>query len=159
MFSDAQVEVLDVEIDDYVPINRAALERAWQSSAEEESTDSELSALDPLLPPLHRLLANTALLQGDGLAIDSSSNNQDEITIIARLDSSNPLTEARWVKTGDVEGWITSLSLESKKKVVSEWKGKITVSDPDPVSSSSLLSASISFSGLRFRFSSYDTGV
>lgn len=129
-----QVEALDPELDDYVPVNRATLEAAWRTSIDNDTSETEPSTLDPLLPPLHRLLANEALLQGDGLAIDSSSNNQHEITITARLDSSNPLTEARWVKTGDIEGWITSLGLESKKRVISEWKGKITVSDPDPVS-------------------------
>ena len=62
----------------------------------------------------------------------STDEATKEITIAAYLDRMNPLTEARWVKTGDVEAWIAQLAVTNG--TASKWKGKITVSDPDPVS-------------------------
>lgn len=141
----SQVEALDPENDDYIVIDRASLELAWrQQAAEQDPTEpteqAEPTFLDPLLPPLHHLLAEhvpTAvnLLQGEGLSV-SAGFNKTHITIVATLDRQNPLTEARWVKTGEVEPWIASLNLATdKKESVSEWRGKITISDPDPVRS------------------------
>lgn len=117
-------------------MDRASLEHAWRTREEATASEgSDVAAIDPLLPPLHRLLDDHAAapLQGSGLVI-APGFNKDHITIIAHLDRSNPLTEARWVKTGDVDGWITTLSIDAKSDVVSEWKSKITVADPDPVS-------------------------
>lgn len=68
-------------------------------------------------------------------------------TIKAFLDRVNPLTEARWVKTGDVEGWINQLdgsssrtpgaaAEERREHAVALWRGKISVADPEPVSRS-----------------------
>lgn len=107
---------------------------AWKEDS--ESIESSASTLDHLLPPLHRLLEQFSE-SADGLKI-SPGVNKDQITIIAYLDRSNPLTEARWVKTGDVEAWINQLGLSSD--VNTEWKGKIIVTDPDPVSTSPSLS-------------------
>jgi hypothetical protein len=72
------------------------------------------------------------------------------ITIVARLDRANPLTEAKWVRTGSPDDWIMSVvgtSLQLPKGTlsgpssaspnllppVSAWKGKIKVADPDAV--------------------------
>lgn len=104
--------MLDDLTDEYRIISRASL----------------LSTLDPLLPPLHQLFSSST----DGIEVQSPLK-KEEITLVANLDRSNPLTEARWVKTGDIEGWITQLSLGSTKGDVSSWKGKIRVVDPDPV--------------------------
>lgn len=113
-----------MDADDYVVIDREALQHAWDGSHAE--------TLDPLLPPLQRLASDdkpsTSAL--DGLDIVEGAS-KGTLTVVAYLDRSNPLTEARWVKTGDVEGWITQLSLANG--IVSEWKGKISVVDPDPV--------------------------
>lgn len=153
-----QVEALDPEADDYIVMDRTSLELAWREQQpvnEEEQQTEESSQFDPLLPPLHHLLvadadaaASTAgaadgeAIEGvkeGGLEIRSSGFNRDQITIVAHLDRSNPLTEARWVKTGEIEAWILSLAIangqDPKKDSLSAWKGKITVSDPDPVRS------------------------
>lgn len=63
----------------------------------------------------------------------------DHITVVATMDRANPLTEARWVKTGEVEQWILSLALANgsdikKEEQLSAWRGKIEVVDPEPVS-------------------------
>ncbi|KAM0752334.1 hypothetical protein T439DRAFT_287453, partial [Meredithblackwellia eburnea MCA 4105] len=126
------VEALDPENDDYIVMDRASLELAWREQTEETS-----SFLDPLLPPLHHLFnegqapSPVDLLQGEGISV-TASFNRSHITIVASLDRQNPLTEARWVKTGEVEPWIASLHNPEKKEVASEWKGKIVVADPDP---------------------------
>lgn len=121
-FFSLQIETLDSELDQYVIIKRDALAAAWSQPI--DSTDKE----HLLLPPLHRLLA---IVPDQGLDVIAGAKF-DEMSIVAYLDRSNPLTEARWVKTGDVESWINQLGLGSGIK--SGWKGKITVADPDPVS-------------------------
>lgn len=113
-------------------IDRAALELAWKGRVASETDTTQNSPLDALLPPLHHLLSSPAS-DADGIVV-TQADDPHQITIVAYLDRSNPLTEARWVKTGEVEAWITSLGIDSKTDVVSEWKGKISVSDPDPVS-------------------------
>lgn len=142
-----QIEALDPEADDYVVIDRVSLEQAWPIDAPpppptDESTevDADTSPTDTLLPPLHHLLAAaTSVADGsnEGLSL-LPGFNKDEITVVAHLDKVNPLTEARWVKTGEVEQWIISLGLQNgqdpKKDQLSEWRGKIVVADPDPVS-------------------------
>ncbi|KAL8278250.1 hypothetical protein RQP46_009423 [Phenoliferia psychrophenolica] len=130
------VEALDPDNDDYIVIDRASLEVAWRQQVAGQE-QPEQSDLDPLLPPLHHLLTDPAptpadLLQGEGLKV-SPGFSKSHVTIVAMLDRLNPLTEARWVKTGEVEPWIASLSVATdKKETTSEWKGKITISDPDP---------------------------
>jgi hypothetical protein len=143
-----QIEALDPEADDYVVIDRVSLEQAWQptdapppSTDDNTSTEIDSSSADTLLPPLHHLFAaaTSAPEEGsnEGLSL-IPGYTKDEITVIAHLDKVNPLTEARWVKTGEVEQWIISLGLQNgqdpKKDQLSEWKGKIVVADPDPVS-------------------------
>lgn len=121
---------MDVEADDYVVIDRSALELAW--ATETETVDLSESTLDHLLPPLHHLLdaQAQAAAKNDDLEIISGKN---QFTIVVTIDKVNPLTEARWVKTGEVDAWMHTLALDSKS-ATSQWKGKITVSDPDPVS-------------------------
>lgn len=142
-----QIEALDPEADDYVVIDRVSLEQAWQpaeapvpSTDDATEIDVESSPADTLLPPLHHLFAAaTSAPEGprEGLSL-FPGYTKDEITVVAHLDKANPLTEARWVKTGEVEQWIISLGLQNgqdpKKDQLSEWRGKIVVADPDPAS-------------------------
>ncbi|BGP32442.1 hypothetical protein JCM10296v2_004223 [Rhodotorula toruloides] len=122
------VEALDVEADEYVVMDRTALTHSWEPSDESE----EEHYLDPLLPPLHRLLRTS-----DTTTDSAATFSHDTITIVAQLDRLNPLTEARWVKTGDVDNWIVSLGISSganpkQTDKLSEWRNKIKVVDPDP---------------------------
>lgn len=156
-----QVEALDQEIDDYVIIDRASLEATWnaeESKPKDKSGPSEGSPMrknaeteqdeqqheedeeeevthDPLLPPLHRLF-NSTTDEGEGLKVIPGFK-QDSILIIARLDTANPLTEAKWVRTGDVDSWISQMTgriFKPEDTTECGWRRKITVVDPDPVS-------------------------
>ncbi|KAJ8294276.1 Protein lifeguard 1 [Rhodotorula toruloides] len=122
------VEALDVEADDYVVMDRTALTHSSEPFDESEDEHD----LDPLLPPLHRLFTTF-----DATTNSAGTFSRDTITIVAQLDRLNPLTEARWVKTGDVDNWIVSLGISSganpkETEKLSEWRNKIKVVDPDP---------------------------
>ncbi|KAG0150812.1 hypothetical protein CROQUDRAFT_668414 [Cronartium quercuum f. sp. fusiforme G11] len=153
------VEALDQEIDDYVIIDRATLEATWnaeesksrvksesespmkksvngeEAGAVEEAEDEENEEVihDPLLPPLHRLFK---AIGGEEEELKvTTSFKQDMILVVARLDTANPLTEAKWVRTGDVDSWISQMTgriFKPEDKTECGWRRKITVVDPDP---------------------------
>jgi len=135
-------------------MDRASLEDAWRQhkpSGAETSSDGDD---EPLLPPLQNLLAHISPNEEPAVSIKpSTSFVRSSFTIVAQLDRANPLTEARWVKTGEVENWILSLGIANGQdpkdpEQLSKWMGKINVVDPDPVSLP--LSASDSRQRLRF---------
>lgn len=130
-------------------MDRASLEAAWklhvhdkalEDNSKDLATDSQPKN-DPLLPPLHELFHSVS----EGRENDDHSTEEpkfDRVTIIAALDRSNPLTETRWVRSGDPDGWLAQLGTNSRVSegdrlanlVESGWKGKIEVVDPDAVS-------------------------
>jgi hypothetical protein len=127
----AQLESLDVEADQYIVVGRNGLARAWATHAEQPNETSEH---DNLLPPLHRLLVDLDVQDPRAIAFTS-----DSFTVAAHLDRVNPLTEARWVKTGEVDQYILSLGISNgvdpkDSSKLSEWRNKIRIVDPDPVS-------------------------
>ncbi|KAH8917564.1 hypothetical protein BT69DRAFT_655463 [Atractiella rhizophila] len=121
-----QVESLDPLADDYIVIDRVYL----KSACGDVPADQMEHPKDELLPPLHKLAAESH----DSTAEASTGFKVDHITVIATLDRVNPLTEARWVKSGDIEGWITQMMAGSKDNEPREtlWRNKIEVVDPDP---------------------------
>ncbi|KIY72912.1 hypothetical protein CYLTODRAFT_417427 [Cylindrobasidium torrendii FP15055 ss-10] len=70
-----------------------------------------------------------------------------EATVVAYLDTTNPLSEARWVRSGDVREWFRSMSLTSKPESDSpsdddHWERKIVVDDPEtPATIQNLIAA------------------
>jgi len=57
--------------------------------------------------------------------------------MIVHLDRERPLSEARWVKTGDVQEWLKSMfgrTFWTSGDAEEGWEKKIDVKDPDPVS-------------------------
>ena len=61
--------------------------------------------------------------------------------LIAYLDKERPLSEPRWVKTGDVQDWLKSMFgrvFWTAGDAADGWEEKIEVVDPDPVSPGSL---------------------
>ncbi|KAJ6627530.1 hypothetical protein B0H10DRAFT_1995068 [Mycena sp. CBHHK59/15] len=57
------------------------------------------------------------------------------ITLIVYLDTARPLSEPKWVKTGDVPEWLKSLfgrMFWFAGDAAESWEKKIIVSDPDP---------------------------
>jgi 20S proteasome subunit alpha 6 len=59
-----------------------------------------------------------------------------DVTLVVHLDKERPLSEARWVKTGDIQEWLKSLlgrMFWVAGDAASGWEKKIDVVDPDPV--------------------------
>lgn len=57
--------------------------------------------------------------------------------LTAYLDKERPLSEPRWVKTGDVQDWLKSMfgrMFWVAGEAADGWEKKIEVADPDPVS-------------------------
>ncbi|KAF7355047.1 Proteasome endopeptidase complex [Mycena sanguinolenta] len=57
------------------------------------------------------------------------------ITLIVHLDTVRPLSEPKWVKTGDIPEWLKSLfgrMFWFAGDAAESWEKKIIVSDPDP---------------------------
>lgn len=114
-------------------------------SAPTEEGDGD-TVLDPLLPPLHRLFLSS--LEGlpeekpdaqehhSALKVKAAPGfKQDSVLLVAELDTANPLTEAKWVRTGDVDSWISQMTgriFKPEEKAECGWRRKITVVDPDP---------------------------
>jgi 20S proteasome subunit alpha 6 len=62
------------------------------------------------------------------------------VTLIVHLDTARPLSEPKWVKTGDIPEWLKSLfgrMFWFAGDAAESWEKKIIVSDPDPVCVSS----------------------
>lgn len=114
------------------------------------SQDGDHVAHDPLLPPLHCLFLSCLQAESmeDGFKPDDEeikaiasdihatpAFKQNTVLIIAKLDTVNPLTEAKWVRTGDVDSWISQMTgriFKPEEKSECGWRRKITVVDPDP---------------------------
>jgi 20S proteasome subunit alpha 6 len=67
----------------------------------------------------------------------SSVSTALSITLLVYLDTTRPLSEPKWVKTGDIPEWLKSLfgrMFWFAGDAAESWEKKITVSDPDPVS-------------------------
>lgn len=109
------------------------------------------------LPPLHRLAPGSdkseQKVEGEESAIEGGSEDIDFVTtkttIIVTLDRFSPATgEAKWLKSGEVDEWLATLSGSSPAAVAAvaatssasaaaatmqhAWTGKIRVLDPDP---------------------------
>lgn len=86
------------------------------------------------LPPLFRL-AQSGRGAGDGSVstdLDVSALPQ-ELVINVYLDKLAPLLEAKWLKTGDVEDWLSALPGFAHSRLSDQsWHQKIQVDDPDP---------------------------
>ncbi|KAJ6599369.1 hypothetical protein DFH09DRAFT_1271908 [Mycena vulgaris] len=57
------------------------------------------------------------------------------ITLLVYLDTARPLSEPKWVKTGDIPEWLKSLfgrMFWFAGDAAESWEKKIVVSDPDP---------------------------
>ena len=60
-----------------------------------------------------------------------------QTVLTAYLDKDRPLSEPRWVKTGDVQDWLKSMFgrmfWAAGDAAEAGWEKKIEVVDPDPV--------------------------
>lgn len=90
---------------------------------------NKLDDSDPTLPPF---------------ATESTSTT---VILIAHLDIKRPLSEPRWVRTGDIQDWLRSMfgrMFWVAGDAAEGWEKKIVVVDPDPVSIILLLLSSLS---------------
>ncbi|PLW12380.1 hypothetical protein PCANC_20172 [Puccinia coronata f. sp. avenae] len=152
------VEAYDPELKDYVVLDRPTLEASWLAKEQEDDDKAkahdeapptedgnERVVHDPLLPPLHRLYFS----KGEPTPDESQEAQQargaevkptqvfkkDTILIVADIDTANPLTEAKWVRTGDVDSWISQMTgviFKPEETGDCGWRRKITVVDPEP---------------------------
>lgn len=70
--------------------------------------DEENTTPDHLSPPLHYLLAKKSESSDDN-AGEAELKSGPICTIIAKMDRAHPLTEAKWVRTGNADDWIQSV--------------------------------------------------
>ena len=59
------------------------------------------------------------------------------MTLLVHLDTERPLSEPKWVKSGDVQEWLKSMfgrMFWVTGETADGWEKKIAVADPDPVS-------------------------
>ncbi|CAE7175379.1 unnamed protein product [Rhizoctonia solani] len=85
----------------------------------------------------YELITPHAATQENDLTIpdlSKISQTPSEITIVVHLDREKPLTETKWVKTGDLEEWLSNEfgPLRPDPSGRANWSGKIHVADPDP---------------------------
>ena len=75
--------------------------------------------LDPTVPPF------------------SKAKVPSEVTLLVYLDRERPLSEPKWVKSGDVQEWLKSMfgrMFWFSRDGAGGWEKKLEVVDPDPVS-------------------------
>lgn len=123
----------------YTPFHHPWLADEFQIEALDEATQTYKSVSmsthekDPTIPPLKKYIT---------MAQPASTSYKIRLTLY--LDKDKPLSEPKWVKTGDIEDWLKSISAHGGKlddnngKDYGTWSGKIAISDPDPVSVSNI---------------------
>lgn len=110
-------------------------------------------------PPLHRLLeelqksveSDKATMEKDRPEIDVTDEDEGSapadslrLELTAYLDMDRPLTEPKWVKSGQVEDWIKGGAAVARAAAAAakgsgepddaSWRMKLKVVDPDTVS-------------------------
>lgn len=66
----------------------------------------------------------------------STNPSLTSTTLVGYLDQDRPLSEPRWVKTGDVQEWLKSMfgrMFWVAGEAADGWEKKLEVVDPDPV--------------------------
>lgn len=78
---------------------------------------------DRTIPPFPKYLA-------------SAASRPVKLRLLLYLDKDKPLSEPKWVKTGDIEDWLKTMfgPVKTGPQTYASWSGKITIVDPDPVS-------------------------
>jgi hypothetical protein len=79
-------------------------------------------------PPIHNLVASTSPADAPYPEMKTET-----FKVIAYLDQERPLSEPKWIKTGNVEEWLGEIfgPLEGGKGL--GWRGKFEILDPEPV--------------------------
>ncbi|KAI9433300.1 hypothetical protein H4582DRAFT_1988316 [Lactarius indigo] len=117
--SDGRVEIsLRVEKDDANELNGIIIEGLSEATKSYSplETPSAIVESDPTVPPFSKV------------------NVPSEVTLLVYLDTERPLSEPKWVKSGDVHEWLKSMfgRMFWVTGDADGWEKKVQVSDPDP---------------------------
>lgn len=118
--SDGRVEILlRVEKDDANELNGIIIESLSETTKSYSplETPSAVVEADSTVPPF------------------SKANVPSEVTLLVHLDTERPLSEPKWVKSGDVQEWLKSMfgrMFWVTGDTADGWEKKIEVVDPDP---------------------------
>lgn len=117
--SDGRVEIsLRVEKDDANELNGIIIESLSEATKSYSplETPSAIVESDPTVPPFSK--------------VDVPS----EVTLLVYLDTERPLSEPKWVKSGDVHEWLKSMfgRMFWVTGDADGWEKKVQVVDPDP---------------------------
>ncbi|OCH95855.1 hypothetical protein OBBRIDRAFT_883479 [Obba rivulosa] len=117
--ADGRIEVsLNVEEDEPTGYKGILMEAYSEATSSYIALEwSEALESDPTIPPFFR------------------ATLPSKMTLLARLDKERPLSEPRWVKTGDVQDWLRSMfgrMFWVAGDAADGWEKKIEVVDPDP---------------------------
>lgn len=76
---------------------------------------------DRTIPPFPKYLA-------------SAASRPVKLRLLLYLDKDKPLSEPKWVKTGDIEDWLKTMfgPVKTGPQTYASWSGKIAIVDPDP---------------------------
>lgn len=137
------VESLDEVHHVFGPLNAEVLQQMWadhdRSKLEQGEAGSDSSMLD--FPPFHRLI-QAASVESQA----SSCFSKGKVELTAYLDMDKPLTEPKWVKSGQVEDWVRSSGRtggggggggggrDPDEPDDASWRSKLKVVDPEAVS-------------------------
>lgn len=80
------------------------------------------------------MCAGTSLVDATIPAFEATVAN--EVILRLYLDKEKPLSEPKWVKSGDVQEWLRSIlgrMFWAAGNIADSWERKIEVADPDPV--------------------------
>ncbi|TIB72857.1 hypothetical protein E3Q18_03395 [Wallemia mellicola] len=121
------LEIYDNEQESYIPLKRNF----------DDNND------DKSIPPFQKLVAQSSRETVDQEGLPQLTN--ETMLIECSLETNQPLTEARWVRNGNVEEWIeqtvSGAAFNAYKNYIAKqqnmsarvgWHGKIKVLDPDP---------------------------
>ncbi|KAG9002902.1 hypothetical protein FRB90_011290 [Tulasnella sp. 427] len=66
--------------------------------------------------------------------LTSGTNKPIRLRLLLYLDKEKPLSEPKWVKTGDIEDWLKTMfgPVKTGPQTYASWSGKISIVDPDP---------------------------
>ena len=109
------IRVLSFHIPFCVPISGVESFSETIESYSSSDTLSPVVELDPTVPPF------------------SKANVSSEVTLFVYLDRARPLSEPKWVKSGDMQEWLKSMFgriFWFSRDAAGSWERKIEVVDP-----------------------------
>ncbi|PWN52495.1 hypothetical protein IE53DRAFT_409391 [Violaceomyces palustris] len=107
-------------------------EEASEGKAEEKKDEGLSCISGPYveLPPLFRLLPNHDGPEEEGKVY--AGQGSEEMLIVVDLDKQSTMAEAKWLRNGDIDDWLSALQGYGQRPHEQIWHGKLEVVDPDP---------------------------